>query len=190
MSLGKQAKTLSDAQQRLVLAHLSKGRLAKRNTLMFLLSVDAALRAKEIASLEWSMLTDSSGGLTDEIRLIDRASKGKSGGVVFLSKRLKAALAVYSDGQTLSGRVIKSQSGKPMSPQVVTNWFFNLYRELGFEGCSSHSGRRTAITNWSRKISSVGGSLRDVQAMARHSSIAMTQRYIEISEDACRRVVG
>jgi integrase/recombinase XerD len=35
---------------------------------MFLLSCDAALRAKEIALLEWSMLTDATGALTDEIR--------------------------------------------------------------------------------------------------------------------------
>ncbi len=157
---------------------------------MFLLSVDAALRAKEIASLEWSMLTYASGALTDEIRLVDKASKGRSGGVVFISKRLKAALAEHSQDQAMTGRVIRSQNGNPMSPQVVTNWFFNLYRHLGYEGCSSHSGRRTAISTWARKISSVGGSLRDVQALARHSSIAMTQRYIEVSVDACRRVVG
>ena len=30
-----------------------------------------------------------------------------------------------------------------------------------------------------RKISSVGGSLRDVQMLAGHSSLAVTQRYIE-----------
>ena len=77
-----------------------------------------------------------------------------------------------------------------MSAQSVTNWFFNLYKKLGYEGCSSHSGRRTAITRWSRKISSVGGSLRDVQSLARHSSLQMTQRYIEVSEDAMRKVVG
>jgi integrase len=190
MSLGKQAKTLSDAQQRVILNHLNQGRHSKRNTVMFLLSCDAALRAKEIASLEWSMLTDASGALTDEIRLQDRASKGRSGGVVFMSKRLKAALIGYAEAEKLTGRVIKSQRGKPMAAQVITNWFFRLYRELGYDGCSSHSGRRTAITTWARKISSVGGSLRDVQALARHSSIAMTQRYIEVSEDACRRVVG
>ena len=190
MALGKQAKTLTDAQQRVVLSHLASGRHSKRNTLIFLLSVDAALRAKEIASLEWSMLTDASGALTDEIRLQDRASKGRSGGVVFMSKRLKSALSGYAKEEKLTGRVIKSQRGQPMAAQVVTNWFFKLYRDLGYEDCSSHSGRRTAITNWARKISSVGGSLRDVQALARHSSIAMTQRYIEVSEDACRRVVG
>lgn len=190
MSLGKQAKTLTDAQQKVVLKHLSDGRHSQRNTVMFLLSMDAALRAKEIASLEWSMLTDASGALSDEIRLQDRASKGRSGGVVFMSKRLRAALLAYSQGQVLSGLVLKSQRGTAMSPQVVINWFYGLYNKLGYDGCSSHSGRRTAITNWARRISSVGGSLRDVQALARHSSIAMTQRYIEVSEDACRRVVG
>jgi integrase len=106
MALGKQAKTLSEAQQRLILSHLSQGRHSKRNTVMFLLSVDAALRAKEIASLEWSMLTDATGALTDEIRLLDKASKGRSGGVVFMSKRLRAALLAYSHGQALAGRVI------------------------------------------------------------------------------------
>ena len=190
MALCKQAKTLTEGQQRVILAHLNAGRLAKRNRVMFLLSIDAALRSKEIASLEWGMLTDASGALTDEIRLQDRVSKGRSGGVVFMSRRLKAALAEHSQGQSLSGRVLKSYRGGELTAQVVTNWFFNLYRELGFEGCSSHSGRRTAITTWARKISSVGGSLRDVQALARHSSIATTQKYIEISENACRRVVG
>ena len=190
MSLGKQAKTLTEAQQKVILKHLSEGRHARRNTVIFLLSVDAALRAKEIASLEWSMLTDATGALTDQIRLQDRASKGRSGGVVFMSKRLRKALVDYSQDQVMAGTVVKSQRGSAMSAQVVVNWFFNLYRDLGYEGCSSHSGRRECITRWARRISSVGGSLRDVQALARHSSIAMTQRYIEVSEDACRRVVG
>ena len=190
MSLGKQAKTLSETQQRVVLSHIASGRHAKRNTLMFLLSVDAALRAKEIASLEWSMLTDASCALTDQIRLQDRASKGRSGGVVFMSKRLQSACKEYAQDKVLQGRVLKSQRGSSLSAQVVTNWFFTRHRELGYERCSSHSGRRTAITKWARRISSVGGSLRDVQALARHSSIAMMQRYIEVSEDACRRAVG
>jgi integrase len=190
MALGKQAKTLSETQQRVVLSHLASGRHSKRNTLIFLLSVDAALRAKEIASLEWSMLTDASGALTDEIRLQDKASKGHSGGVVFMSKRLKAALIGYTEGERLTGRVIKSQRGKPMAAQVITNWFFRLYRELGYDGCSGHSGRRTAITRWARNIHQHGGSLAEVSRLARHSSISMTMKYIEVSEDACRKVVG
>jgi integrase len=165
MSLGKQAKILTEAQEKSVLGFLADGRQAQRNIVMFLLSVD-------------------------EIRLQDKASKGKSGGVVFISKRLGEALAAFAETQKTSGSIIKSERGGSMSAQSVTNWFFNLYKKLGYEGCSSHSGRRTAITRWSRKISSVGGSLRDVQSLARHSSLQMTQRYIEVSEDAMRKVVG
>ena len=190
MSLGKQAKVLTDNQQKALLGCIAARRHAARNTLIFLLSVDAGLRSKEIALLDWSMLTDAVGNIAGEIRLQDIAAKGNSGGVVFISKRLGDALAAYGNGQLLKGRVIKSQNGAGMNAQVVTNWFFNLYRELGFDGCSSHSGRRTAITRWARRISSVGGSMRDVQSLARHSSLAMTQRYIDISEEACRRVVG
>ena len=190
MALGKQAKTLSENQITAVMSYLRETRNAKRNTVMFLLSVDAGLRAKEIASVSWAMVTDASGTLTDEIRLENKASKGKSGGIVFISKRLARALAEHADTQKMAGTIIKSERGNAMSAQVVTNWFFNLYGRLGFEGCSSHSGRRTAITRWARKISSVGGSLRDVQSLARHSSLQMTQRYIEVSEDAMRKVVG
>ena len=190
MSLTKQAKLLSEHQQQAVLSYLAGARNAQRNTVMFLLSVDAGLRSKEIASVTWEMVTDSTGSLTDEIRLENKASKGESGGVIFISKRLGSALAAFADTQNMTGTIIKSERSGSMSAQVVTNWFFSLYQRLGYEGCSSHSGRRTAITRWSRKISSVGGSLRDVQNLARHSSLQMTQKYIEVSEDACRRVVG
>ena len=188
MALGKQAKILSETQQKVVLSFLADRRLDQRNKVMFLLSVDAGLRAKEIAALEWAMVTDAQGALTDEIRLQDKASKGCSGGLIFMSKRLMDALEEYAARQCLKGSVTKSQSGRVINAQVVTNWFFNLYSELGFEGCSSHSGRRTAITKWARKISSVGGSIRDMQVLARHISLAMTQRYIEVSADAMRRL--
>ena len=50
--------------------------------------------------------------------------------------------------------------------------------------------RRTAITRWARNITAAGSSLQDVQQLARHSSLQMTQKYIEVSEGAMKRVVG
>jgi len=72
---------------------------------------------------------------------------------------------------------------------MMTNFFHNLYRKLGMIGCSSHSGRRTFITEVARKISTVGGSLRDVQDLAGHSSLQTTQRYIEGNSKSKERVI-
>jgi hypothetical protein len=60
--------------------------------------------------------------------------------------------------------LIQSERSKGMSPQAIVNLFWRWYRDVGFDGCSSHSGRRTFITNIARKISTVGGSLRAVAA--------------------------
>ena len=193
MSLGKQAKVLTKQQQDTVLSYLATTRHAQRNRVIFLLSARAGLRAKEIASLTWKMLTDASGTLGDCISLTDDASKGKSGGVVWLNKELKAALADYRKSlrnTTADDKVIRSErSNRPMTAQVIVNMFAIWYSKLGFDGCSSHSGRRTFITNAARKISSVGGSIKDVQMLARHSSLSMTQRYIESDVKAQQKVV-
>jgi integrase len=61
---------------------------------------------------------------------------------------------------------------------------------IGLAGCSSHSGRRTFITRAARKITEAGGSLRDVQQLAGHASLAMTQRYIEGDSDAKRKLIA
>ena len=64
-----------------------------------------------------------------------------------------------------------------------------LYARLGLKGASSHSGRRTFVTEAARAIVSHGGSLRDVQQLAGDASLATTQRYIEGNSDAKRAVV-
>jgi integrase len=50
-------------------------------------------------------------------------------------------------------------------------------------------GRRTFITEAAKRCIEGGGSLRAVQQLAGHSSLATTQRYIEGSSDAKRRIV-
>ena len=59
----------------------------------------------------------------------------------------------------------------------------------GTGGRVSSRGRRTFITGAARKISTVGGSLRDVQMLAGHAALSTTQRYIEADVEAQRKVV-
>ena len=190
MSLTKQAKILSRAQVDAVLAYLATTRQPSRNRLIFLLSVRAGLRAKEIAGLTWSMVTDSSGSLAADIALMD--TKGSSGRTIPISKELRAAFDAWKaecTARSAKDHVISTERSEATSSQVLVNLFRAWYGRLGFQGCSSHSRRRTFITNAARRISTVGGSLRDVQALAGHATLGTTQRYIEINADAKRKIV-
>jgi hypothetical protein len=77
---GKQAKIVSPTQERAILGYLDTTRYPSRDRVMFLLSMKAGLRAKEMASLSWAMVTDATGQVGEAIQLQNRASKGKTGG--------------------------------------------------------------------------------------------------------------
>lgn len=191
--LNKQAKMLSEKQQAVVLDHLARTHFPERNQAMFLLSTKAGLRAKEIASLTWSMVMDAEGKISRTIHLTNKASKGAKGGRIIhlhpmLQKALEECLHVHPSPKP-ENRVIWTQRSQTPSAQVIVNFFHQLYKELGFEQASSHSGRRTFITNAARKITSVGGSLRDVQYLAGHASLQTTQRYIEHDSDAMKKII-
>lgn len=144
--------------------------------------------------MKWEMVTDAQEELSDLIALTNEAAKGRRGGrAIPISKDLKAALiALKTEAEgdyRKSPYVVTSERRLNTSSYAIVNKFAGWYRALGFTGASSHSGRRTAITNWARKISTVGGSLRDVQILAGHSALSTTQRYIEADAGAMRRVV-
>lgn len=189
--LGRQAKILSDMQIKAVLGALEGSRNGLRNKVMFLLSLNG-LRAKEIASLEIAMITDAEGNLADSIALEDKASKGCSGRVVFMSPALKTVLNEYlaSRKHLPSSYVIVTERSEKFSAHAVVVFFARLYRKLGFVGLSSHSGRRTFASRVAKKISIAGGSLRDVQSLMGHRHISTTQRYIDQDVDAQRKVTA
>jgi integrase/recombinase XerD len=190
MALTNQAKTLSKRQINLALAYLETTRHPIRNRVIFLLSVKAGLRAKEIACLTWDMLTDAEGNLGTAIHLRNEASKGRFGGrVIPMGRDVRQDLSQLQQGDSGSRFVVTTERSGRTSSTAIVNMFAGWYGALGFEGCSSHSGRRTFITNAARSIGAVGGSLRDVQMLAGHSALTTTQRYIEADAEAQRRVV-
>ena len=197
MGMGKQSKTLNKSQIEMIRTYLRSKRNGLRNETIFLFSVKGGLRAKEISQLSWKEVCDSGGEVSDHIRLTDRSSKGKSGRIIPLNKDLRRNLTELLDNQRKTYRsfnietsfVVRTERSPFTTSQTVVNMFYGWYRRLGLLGCSSHSGRRTFITETSKKISLVGGSLRDIQMMAGHKSLQTTQRYIEGDSDSQRKVV-
>src|ERR1051325_6218517 len=192
MALGKQAKILTDKQVRAVLAELDTRRYPIRDRVMFLLSIKAGLRAKEIASITWAMVTDAEGEIAAVIALENRASKGKGGGRhIPIHPDLKTALIQLHRRRGEKARpdfpIIHSERDRGLSAAAVVVWLHRLYAGRGMVGCSSHSGRRSFITRAARKISEVGGSLRDIQALAGHASRGTTARYSEADAEGQRK---
>lgn len=187
---GRQARRLTDPIIRKTLSRTQSRKLGKRDQVIILLSVRAGLRACEIARLDWSMVLDANGRVGSSIALPDRVAKMGSGRRIPMHPDLRKALIQLAGPTSRTGPVVISAKGGHLRPNSIVNWFTALFAEMGAEGCSSHSGRRTFITNAARNAHRSGATLRDVQLLAGHKSIEVTQRYIDGDSDAQRRLVN
>ncbi len=108
-----------------------------------------------------------------------------------MNRDLRAALEAYKavSCRKVGDYVLTSERASHMAASTIATWFHDLYKKLGYEGCSSHSGRRTFVTNGAKRIVEAGGSLRDIQQLVGHKSLQTTQRYIEGDSNAKRRLV-
>ena len=188
----KRAKILSIDHVEDLLVFASATRHPIRNRALVLLSVKAGLRAAEIAKLTWPMVIEPTGEIGGSLELHDRIAKKGSGRVIPIHPDLRSALAKLARAETgpAVGPIIRSERGGPMTPVSIVCWFARAFQEIGLQGCSSHSGRRTFITRAARLVHKAGGSLRDVQLLAGHRSIQTTQRYIDGDTDAQRKLVS
>lgn len=185
----KQAKTLTPDELKLVLAYVSAHRHAARNKAIILTSFLAGMRAHELASLRLRDVLDDNGNIRPEIDLAANQTKGSHARRVFLSAKLRKELALYVASECrnwdLAGPLFRPQKQGAFSANTMCQLFLNIYRACGLKGASSHSGRRTFITNLANKSISI----RVLAALAGHASIATTQRYIEVNDDQLRKAV-
>jgi integrase len=189
---GRQAKLISAVVMRRMLAHVRRhSRTPARDRVMILLSVRAGLRAAEIAKITWSMVLDARGRIGDILVVTDRIAKKLGGRRIPLHADLRAALAdLWRLTVVADGPIVRSLRGGAMKPNSIVNWFVALFGTLDIDGCSSHSGRRTFITQAARNVHRAGCSLRDVQLLAGHRSIETTQGYIDGHSEGQRRLIG
>jgi integrase/recombinase XerD len=189
--MGSPAKVLRTADVRRLLQHIAYRRKADRGRVMVLLSFKAGLRACEIAGLDWSMVMRANGRIGDALHVSANIAKMGSARHVPLHPDLRAAIVQLhrGEGRPIVGPVCRSDRGGALTAKSVVNWFGALYAEVGMMGCSSHSGRRTFITQSARLLAKTGGSLRDIQELAGHRALSTTERYIEGDRVAQRRLI-
>lgn len=187
----KQAKVLDQDELKRLLKIVKFTRYQERNRLIVLFSFLAGLRACEIASLKIRDVIAESGEVKDTIYLKSFQTKGSSDQQVVVSETLRKEIGQYVSKHprllaNREGYLLRSQKTRNgFSSQTIQNLFKFLYREANIENASSHSGRRSFITNLSEK----GVSVRVIQELARHSSMVTTQRYIDVSVDKLKNAV-
>ena len=107
-------------------------------------------------------------------------TKGAKTRTVWINAKLRRQLELYRSSllfKDAKRALFASQKGGAFSANTMTQLFLNIYHAAGFENASSHSGRRTFIT----ELASKGVSVRVLAELAGHSSIQTTQRYIDVN---------
>ena len=186
-----QAKTLTTAEIERLLTHINTRKYAARNRSMMLLTHWAGLRIGEVACLRWSDVTTTDGEIKDEIRLLPDMTKGRHARTVFVSAKLKAELQAYAEQAKCVDRsypFFASQKSirAGFNANSLAQTFALLYAGAGLEGASSHSGRRTFLTNLANK----GTAIHILKTLAGHRSISTTASYLYSSPNLLKAAVN
>ena len=185
-----QAKTLTREEMTRVLDYIRTRRFAPRNRAMMLLTHLAGLRIGEVACLRWSDVVNLDGKVKDEIRLLPDMTKGRHARTVFINIRLREELQAYAAQAKCvdrsypffaSQKSVKAGFGANSLAQT----FALLYVGAGLEGASSHSGRRTFLTNLANK----GTAIHILKTLAGHRSISTTAAYLYSSPSQLKAAV-
>lgn len=185
-----QARILESADLAKVLAYVSTRRHAARNRCMLLLTHYAGLRVGEVACLRWQDVVNAEGTVKDEIRLLPDMTKGRHARTVFVSKKLGEELQAYAAQAHCVDRsypFFPSQKSIKygFSPNSLGQTLTQIYQASGIEGASSHSGRRSFLTNLANK----GTAIHLLKTLAGHRNISTTAAYLYSSPAQLRAVV-
>jgi integrase/recombinase XerD len=175
-----QAKTLTPAEIDQVLSYIEPRTFAMRNRVMFLTGLWSGMRVGEIASLRVGDVRNTDGSVRSEIRLTAAQTKGP--------QKLRAELQIYLDlrGFVPATNPLFITGGcKRFSANLMAQHFHYLFKDAGIAGASSHSMRRSFIT----QLASKGIGVRVLAELAGHRSIAVTQKYIDVNDDMKRNAV-
>ena len=177
-----QAATLSEAQIKRAVRFCQTRRYVIRDTTILLLSLDTGLRAKEISALRVGDVYYDEGGVRTQFTLTAAQTKVARTRTVFVNKALAQQLSTYrawrNTDDAAAAALFPSQKGGHFSANTMCQLFLNIYKQCGLSDASSHSGRRTFITRLANK----GVGVRVLAALAGHSSIQTTQRYIDVND--------
>lgn len=181
----KRAQILTPHEFKRLLKIVSVSSFSKRDTLLVLMSYGLGLRVIELAGLTIKQVLDEN----EEVRNVLQLSVTKNNDVryVYLSDpRIRKAILEYIDERkqmalkkrrvfNYSQPLFLSQKGDHFTNKTLARRFDFIYKEAGFKGVTSHSGRRTFATN----LIEQGIDIKAVSTLMGHTNIQITALYVQ-----------
>ena len=166
----KRLPVLSASEVKLVLDACT----SSRDKALILFMVDSGLRRGEVCALNWRHINISNG-----VVLVERGKGGKARSVVIGVTTRRALLAYrrkipHEDNDPL----FQTKNGKRLTPLGLRSAFVRLRNKSGVQ-ITPHSMRRTFASLSIR----AGMNLLHLQGLLGHSSLEMTQRYVQMLDD-------
>jgi integrase/recombinase XerD len=186
--MSKHAKTLNERELQRLLDFVKTTKNATRNRAILLLTHLAGMRIGEVAAVRVCDVLASDGTVREEINLSAAQTKGNRSRSVLLNERMQTELAAYIRSVRVRDAkrpLFSTQRSAGFSANSLTQVVNGIYKHAGFDGASSHSGRRGFLTNLAEK----GVSVRVMMALAGHANMATTQRYIDLRPGVLRNAV-
>lgn len=184
------ARVLTETEFKRLLLVAKDGQFGVRNVALVYCSFGLGLRAKEIASLSIADVADANYELYDELCLKRAMTKGEKQRHAYLvNEKLRKALQDHLNQLKQLPRdkaIFQTQRKSRFTANTLQKWFKALYDKAGIPGASSHSGRRTFITQLIEK----GADIKAVSRLAGHANIVTTAIYVEDNPDRLKRIVN
>jgi len=190
-TMSKQAKTLNNDEIRKVLDYVATRKHSERNRAMIFTIFNTGMRVSEVANLRFKDVVDSEGAVKREIRLSAEDTKTKEARIVFVNDKLHKELTRYVKlykPQNTNVKFFYSQkrASDGYSPNTLAQFFHYLFNRAGIAGASSHSGRRSFITNLANK----GVGVRVIMGLSGHRALSSVQCYIDCNDDMKRKAIN
>lgn len=185
----KQARVLTDAEFKRLLAVVAQMKHAGRNRLALMLSHLAGLRVGEIAALTVHDVIDGDRRVREQLRLRAEITKGGHARVIFLNERLRREIERYRTDcladRDADAPLLMTQKRTAFSANTLCQLMGQLYQSTGLDGATSHSGRRWFIT----RLAHSGVSPKVIMTLAGHRNLTTTQRYIDVRDEMMKAAV-
>jgi integrase/recombinase XerD len=190
-TMSKQAKTLNNDEIRKVLDYVATRKHSERNRAMIYTIFNTGMRVNEVANLRYKDVVDIEGAIRREIRLSAEDTKTKEARVVFVNDKLHKELTRYVKSYKPVNNNLKffysqKRASDGYSPNTLAQFFHYLFNRAGIAGASSHSGRRSFITNLANK----GVGVRVIMGLSGHRALSSVQCYIDCNDDMKRNAIN